>query len=81
MGWVNLVTRNGSLSYNRDQHSFDVIDGGTLKITDQNGAGALIGPGFWVALVDAELYGPALDFELLALSRWPSETLPVNVEG
>ena len=31
MGSVNLVTRNGSLIYDDDQHSFDVIDGGTLK--------------------------------------------------
>jgi hypothetical protein len=64
MGYKTLITLNGTAPYDDLKYEFDVTPGGALEITKANGAVDLIGPGFWVAVVEDD--SNVLDWEFLA---------------
>lgn len=68
--YKRLITLRGSAPYADDAYTFDVIEGGALQITSRSGNTIdLIGPGYWVAVVDGESTD-RLDWNFLA----PPET-------
>lgn len=68
MGFKQLITRCGTAPYDEKLFTFDVIEGGALKISKSGGPADLIAPGFWVAVIDSDS-SDRLDWEFLVPDR------------
>lgn len=82
MGFKTLITRNGTAPYNADEFRFEVTNGGALRIIGNNETVDLIGPGYWVAVVDGTGHN-RLDWDFLAqppMPQAPTEPVRVTIE-